>query len=135
MSAFRAADAILNSTASVTCDHSFTLYFCSNSIAVSLNCSLTRPKGPSIKNVTLFLAHFDPLDPPVTFCHTSRNPPPKVRHTSLTPIFSRPSTKIPDKSPLYKFYLNCSRRFLSGFFYPGCFLSVPPIGPTIHLLQ
>src|SRR6218665_1692227 len=32
------------------------------------------------------------------------------------PTFSRPSTKIPDKSPLYKFYLNCSRRFLSGGF-------------------
>src|SRR6218665_1694513 len=62
---------------------------------------------------------------PVTLCHTSRDPP-KVRHTSRTPIFSRPSTKIPDKSPLYKFYLNCSLRFLSGGFCPGWFLSVPP---------
>src|SRR6218665_2974349 len=52
--------------------------------------------------------------PPVTLCHTSRDPP-KVRHTSRTPpIFSRPSTKIPDKSPLYKLYLNCSRRFCPG---------------------
>src|SRR6218665_2726723 len=49
-------------------------------------------------------------------------------------IFSRPSTKIPDKSPLYKFYLNCSQRFLSGGFCPGWFLSVPP-SVTIHLLQ
>src|SRR6218665_2331393 len=53
---------------------------------------------------------------PVTLCHTSRDPP-KVRHTSRTPrFFCRPSTKIPDKSPLYKFYLNCSQRFLSGGF-------------------
>src|SRR6218665_3912758 len=52
----------------------------------------------------------------------------------LPPIFSRPSTKIPDKSPPYKFYLNCSRRFLSGGFCPGWFLSIPP-SVTIHLLQ
>ena len=60
----------------------------------------------------------------------------KVRHTSRTPppIFSRPNTKIPDKSPLYKFYLNCSQRFLSGWFCPGWFLSVPPC-VAIHLLQ
>jgi len=33
---------------------------------------------------------------------------PKVRHTSQTPpIFSRPSTKNTDKTPLYKFSLNC----------------------------
>ena len=40
--------------------------------------------------------------PSVTLCHTSRDPP-KVRHTSRNPpppIFSRPSTKNPDKSPL-----------------------------------
>src|SRR6218665_797111 len=83
------------------------------------------------------------LPPPVTLCHTSREPP-KVRHTSRTPpIFSRPSTKIPDKSPLYNFHLNCSWRFcpgglsedlLSGRFCPGWFLSVPP-SVTIHLLQ
>src|SRR6218665_3555476 len=63
--------------------------------------------------------YFWPILPPllpVTLCHTSRDPP-KVRHTSRTPpIFRRPSTKIPDKSPLYKFYLNCLRRFLSGGF-------------------
>src|SRR6218665_3780189 len=91
-------------------------------------------KGPSIKYVTLFLANFDP-PLPITLCHTSRDPPPKVRHTSRTPpIFSRPSTKIPDKTPLYKFYLNCSQRFMSGGFCPGWFLSVPP-SVTIHLLQ
>src|SRR6218665_2664614 len=57
-----------------------------------------------------------------------------VTHLGPSPIFSRPSTKIPDKSPLYKFYLNCSRRFLSGGFCPGWVLSVPT-SVTIHLLQ
>src|SRR6218665_1084374 len=82
-------------------------------------------KGPSIKYVTLFLANFD-HPPPVTLCHTSRDPP-KVSHTSRThpPIFSRPSTKIPDKSPLYKFYLNCSRRFLSRGFVRVDFVRSP----------
>src|SRR6218665_635945 len=89
---------------------------------------LFNEKGPSIKYVTLFWPFLTPL-PPVTLSHTSRRPP-KVRHTSRTPpIFSRPSTKISDKSPRYKFYLNCSRRF-----FPGWFLSVPP-SVTIHLLR
>jgi len=55
-------------------------------------------------------------------CHTlSHIPGPlKVRHTSRTPpIFSRPSTRNPDKSPLYKFSLNCSRGFLSEGFCQG----------------
>ena len=90
-------------------------------------------QGPSIKYFMLFLANFDP-PPPVTLCHTSRDPRKYVTHLGLPPIFSRPSTKIPDKSPLYKFYLNCSRRFLSGGFCPGWFLYVPP-SVTIHLLQ
>src|SRR6218665_1386892 len=60
--------------------------------------------------------------PPVTLCHTSRDPSKVPPH----PIFSRPSTKIPDKSPRYKFYPNCSRRFLSEGFCPVWFLSVPP---------
>ena len=84
--------------------------------------------GPSIKYVTLFLANFDPP------CHTLSHipgPPPKVRHTSRTPpIFSRPSTKIPDKSPPYKFYLNCSRRFLSGF-CPDWFCPFPLLSQYI----
>ena len=37
--------------------------------------------GPSMKYVTLFFTNFYP---PVTLCHTSRNPP-KVRHTSRAP--------------------------------------------------
>src|SRR6218665_1765240 len=41
-------------------------------------------RGLSIKYVMLFLANFDPL-PSVTLCHTSRDPPPKVRHTNRTP--------------------------------------------------
>src|SRR6218665_146430 len=105
---------------------------CIQNLLFILVLCLDPNKGPSIKYVTLFLVNFDPL-PPVTLCHTSRDPP-KVRHTSGTPTFSRPSTKIPDKSPLYKFYLNCSMRFLSGGFCPSWFLSVPP-SVTIHLLQ
>src|SRR6218665_2160214 len=42
--------------------------------------------GASINYVTLFLANFAP-PPPVTLCHTSRDLPPKVRHTSRTPRF------------------------------------------------
>src|SRR6218665_2158300 len=58
-------------------------------------------------------------------CHTlSHIPGPlKVRHKSRTPpIFSRPSTKNPNKSLLYKFSLNCSWRFLSGGFCQGSFV-------------
>ena len=81
----------------------------------------------------IFGQFWTPLSP-VTLCHTSRDPP-KVRHPSrIPPIFSRPSTEIADKSSLYKFYLNCSRTFLSGGFCPGWFLSVTP-SVTIHLLQ
>src|SRR6218665_3877823 len=86
--------------------------------------------GPSIKYVTLFLANFDPPLPPVTLCHAPRAPPESTSHISDPPIFSRPSTKILDKSPLYKFYLNCSRRFFSGGFCPGWFLFCP-----FHLLS
>src|SRR6218665_2933531 len=89
--------------------------------------------------VSLFLANFDPL-PCHTLSHTPR--PPELRNTSRTPqFFSKPSTKSPDKSPLCKFSLNCSRRFLSGGFCPlsgrfcpGWFLSVPP-SVRIRLLQ
>src|SRR6218665_1894201 len=82
-------------------------------------CSLERcsaaDKGPSIKYVTLFLANFDPALLPVTLCHTSRDPQKYVIHIGPQ-ISSRPSTKNPDKSPLYRFSLNCLRRFLSGGF-------------------
>src|SRR6218665_2676565 len=73
--------------------------------------------GPSIKHSTLFLDNFDPLP-----CHTLSyipGPPKKyVTHLgpSRSPIFSRPSTKNPDKSPLYKFSLNCWRGFCQGVF-------------------
>src|SRR6218665_295284 len=54
-------------------------------------------KGPSIKYVTLFFANFYPLP-----CHTLSHilgPPESTSHISDPPIFSRPSTKYPDKSP------------------------------------
>src|SRR6218665_3516881 len=72
-------------------------------------------KGTSIKYVTLFLANCDSL-PLVTLRHTSRDPQKSTSHISDPPIFSRPSTKSPDKSPLYIFSLNCSRGLLSGGF-------------------
>src|SRR6218665_1288276 len=52
------------------------------------------------------MSHFvtDPGTPKMYVTHLV--PPP--------PISSRPSTKIPDKSPLYKFSLNCSRGLCSG---------------------
>src|SRR6218665_3211126 len=81
--------------------------------------------------------HVPPLAS-VTLCHTSQDPQ-KERHTSRTPpIFSRPSTKNPDKSPLYKFSLNCSQGFLSGGFVRKVLFGVVlPIFPSVrvHLLQ
>src|SRR6218665_1015779 len=78
--------------------------------------NLDRPTCPFNSTIVMqFLANFDPLL--LSHFVTYPGTPPKVRHTYISdpPIFSRPrSTKIPDKSPLYKFYLNCSRRFLSG---------------------
>src|SRR6218665_3753349 len=56
--------------------------------------------GPSIKYVMLFLANF--YSP--SSCHTG--PPKYVTHLG-PPIFS--STKHPDKSPMYKLSLRCSR--------------------------
>src|SRR6218665_3952753 len=77
--------------------------------------------GPSIKYVTLFLANFYPLPPPVTLRHTSRDPP-KLRHTSRTPRFLEGLVqKTRTKAPLYKFCLNCSRGFFSGGFCQGVF--------------
>src|SRR6218665_3598279 len=86
--------------------------------------------GPSIKCVTLFSANFDapplpllnlPPPPPPPFRPTPRHPPkiPPTTRAPPPPIFSRPSTKIQDKSPLYKFYLNCSHRFMSGLVFVG----------------
>src|SRR6218665_3163628 len=59
------------------------------------------PSAPSIKYFMLFLANFAP-PAPVTLWHTSRDPPKSTSHISDPPIFSRPSTKNPDKSPMYK---------------------------------
>src|SRR6218665_2285107 len=57
------------------------------------------------------------LPPPP--CHTSSHipgPPPQVRHTSRIPIFRRPSTKNPDKSPLVQILSQLLTGFLSGGF-------------------
>ena len=69
--------------------------------------------------------------PPVTLCHTFRDPPESTTHISDPPIFSRPSTKTPHNGPLYKFYLNCSRRFLSGGFVRVGFCPFPLLSQYI----
>src|SRR6218665_4013912 len=98
--------------------------------------------GPSIKYVTLFLANFYPPSP-VTLCHTSRDHTESTSYILDPPIFSRPSTKNPNKSPLYKFSLKCSRVFLCGGFVRGSlvwkilsgvvFVRSPSV--RIHLVQ
>src|SRR6218665_1816454 len=102
---------------------------------------LQRIKGPSIKYVTLFLANFYPLPLSHFVTHPGTIPRKYVTHLGTHPqIFSKPSTKIPDKSPLYKFSLNCSRGFYLGGFvrksfvwsvFPGWFLSVPLLSEYI----
>src|SRR6218665_184124 len=93
--------------------------------------------GPSIKY------YFGPILSLLPLSHFVTHPwTPQKYYTHIgPPIFSRPSTKIPDKSPLYKFSLYCSRGFLTWGFCilserccPGWFLSVPP-SVRIHLLQ
>src|SRR6218665_3858901 len=80
---------------------------------------------PSIKYVTLFLANLDPPPPLSHFITHPGSPIESTSHIPDPPTFSRSSTKIPDKSPLYKFYLNCSQRFLSGGFVRVGFCPFP----------
>src|SRR6218665_838928 len=97
-------------------------------------------RGLSIKYVTLFLANFDPPSPYHTLSHIP-GPPKSMSHISDPPIFSKPSTKNPDKSPLYKFsHLFagfCWGGFVRGSFVwkilSGVVLSIPP-SVRIHLL-
>src|SRR6218665_436155 len=63
-----------------------------------------------------FFPNFDPL--PLSHFVTHLGTPRKYITHLGPPIFSRPSTKSPDKSPLYKFSLNYSWGFLSGNFDP-----------------
>src|SRR6218665_3443237 len=92
--------------------------------------------GPSIKYVTLFLANFDP-PPPVTLCHISRDRQKYVTHLG-PPIFSRPRTKNPYKSPPVQILSQLFAGVLSGGFVfclegfvRGCFLSVPLLSECI----
>src|SRR6218665_4190150 len=74
---------------------------------------------------------------PPSPCHTlSHIPgPPKVRHASWTPpIFSRPSTRNPDKILSQMFMGVLSGGLLFGRFCPLWFLSVPSF-VRMHLLQ
>src|SRR6218665_1762466 len=75
--------------------------------------------GPSVKYVMLFFVNFDlPLSHFVTHPRTR---PKSMSHISDPPIFSRPSTKNPDKSPLYKFSQLFGRAFVRGSFVRGGF--------------
>src|SRR6218665_1789087 len=85
--------------------------------------------------------------PPLPLSHFVTHPgTPRKYITHLgPPIFRRPSTKNRDKSPLYKFCLNCSREFLSGgvlsggfcqrVFCLGWFLSVPVLSEYICYIR
>src|SRR6218665_1198767 len=53
--------------------------------------------GPSIKYVMLFLANFDP-PPPVTLCHTSRDPQKYVTHLG-PPRFLVGPVQTPGQKP------------------------------------
>src|SRR6218665_1915996 len=82
-----------------------------------------RRKGPSIKYVTLFLANFDPLLPLSHFAILPWTPPKKcVTHLGLPRLLVGLVQENPDKSPLYKLSLNCSRGFLFGGFVRGSFV-------------
>src|SRR6218665_719687 len=98
--------------------------FCGNIWGQFINfveiCNMHR-WGPRIKYFTLFLANFYPL--PLSHFVTHPGTPRKYVTHLGPPIFRRPSTKNPDKSPLYKFCLNCSRGFCRGFCQrPGSFV-------------
>src|SRR6218665_2351178 len=97
--------------------------------------------GPSIKYVTLFWPILTP-PPPVTLCHTSRDPRKYVTHLG-PPHFSKPNTKTRTKALVQILSQLFARAFvrgllsgglLSGSFCPGWFVSVPP-SVRIHLLQ
>src|SRR6218665_2908333 len=67
-------------------------------------------------------AIFGQFVPPLSHFVTHPGTPESTSHLSDPLIFSRPSTKNTDKSPLYKFSLNCSRGFLSVGFLRGSFV-------------
>src|SRR6218665_626597 len=98
-------------------------YFWSILTPLPLSHLVTHPPTPPPYQATgpLPLSHF------VTHPGTPRK---YVTHLD-PPNSSRPSTKIPDKSSLYKFYLNCSQRFLSGGFVRVGFCPFPLLSQYI----
>src|SRR6218665_3622726 len=69
--------------------------------------------------------YFWPILTPLPLLHFVTHPgtPQKVSHTFLTPRLSIDLVqKNPDKNPLNKFSLHCSRGFLSGGFVRGSFV-------------
>src|SRR6218665_3132535 len=94
--------------------------------------------GPFIKYVTLFWTNFD-APPPVTHCHTSRDPLKYVTHLG-TPEFSVVHAYIHVFTGRFVLVRGVlvwgvlSREFLSGRFCSGWFMSVPS-SARIHPLQ
>ena len=89
------------------------------------------PSRNGIEYVTLFLANFD-LPPSVTLCHTSRDPRKYVTHLG-PPIFSRPSTKIPEKVLCTNSISLVLGGFCPGFLSGLVFVHSPFV--RIHLLH
>src|SRR6218665_1134305 len=75
---------------------------------------ISASMGLSIKYVTLFLANFDPL--PLSHFVTHPGTPQKYITHLGPPIFSRPSTKSPDKSPCTNSFSIVCRGFCQRVF-------------------
>src|SRR6218665_2334214 len=85
---------------------------------------------PSIKYVMLFFANFDPL--PLSHCVTHPGTFQKyVTHLGRPCFLVGLVQKKPDKSPMYKFSLNCSRGFCPGGFVRGGFCPFPLLSDYI----
>ena len=117
-------------------------------IGLAVNYRPTHPHsrlGDVHKVRHAILANFDPLPPPVTLCHTSRDPPPRKHVTHLGPprflagLVQKTQTKAPNTNSLSIVRRGFCPGFLSGGLLsericPGWVLSVPP-SVRIHLLQ
>src|SRR6218665_2978134 len=77
----------------------------------------------SIKYITPFLANFDPLPPPVTLCHTSRDLSRKyVTHLGPPPRFLAGLVQKPGQKPLVQILSQLFAGFLSEGFARGSFV-------------
>src|SRR6218665_842267 len=88
--------------------------------------------GPSIRYVMLFLANFD-LPPPVTLCHTSRDPPKSTSHISAPRFLVGLVQKTRTKAPCTNSLLIVREVFVQGVLSGVVFVHSPSV--RIHLLQ